>query len=103
LVGDSLQALPSAFRLARRANRVMRQNLLWAGAYNLVSMPLAALGWVPPWAAAIGMSSSSILVVLNALRLMRGGRPDPRRRPRAARAPKAFPVSPSVPLREAAP
>jgi cation transport ATPase len=48
LVGDSLQALPAAFRLARRASRVIRQNLLWAGAYNLVSMPLAALGWVPP-------------------------------------------------------
>jgi Cu2+-exporting ATPase len=104
LVGDSLLALPAAFRLARRANRVLRQNLLWAGAYNLVSMPLAALGWVPPWAAAIGMSSSSILVVLNALRLMRSGRPDTRRRSRAAaRALKAFPVSPSVPLREAAP
>jgi Cu2+-exporting ATPase len=104
LVGDSLQALPAAFRLARRASRVIRQNLLWAGAYNLVSMPLAALGWVPPWAAAIGMSSSSILVVLNALRLMRGGRPDSRRRSRAAaRALKAFPTSPSVPLSEAAP
>jgi len=74
LVGDSLKALPGAFALARRARRIMRQNLAWAGAYNLIAMPLAALGWVPPWAAAIGMSTSSILVVLNSLRLMRNGR-----------------------------
>ena len=75
LVGDSLRALPGTFVLARRATRIIRQNLLWAAAYNLTAMPLAALGWVPPWAAAIGMSASSILVVLNALRLMRGERP----------------------------
>ena len=73
LVGDTLRALPDSFVLARRATRVIRQNLLWAGGYNLLAMPLAALGWVPPWAAAIGMSFSSILVVLNALRLMRAG------------------------------
>jgi P-type Cu2+ transporter len=46
--------------------------LVWAAAYNLTAMPLAALGWVPPWLAAIGMSLSSIVVVLNSLRLMRG-------------------------------
>ena len=74
LIGDSLRALPGAFLLARRARRVMRQNLVWAAAYNLIAMPLAALGWVPPWAAAIGMSLSSILVVLNSVRLMRDGR-----------------------------
>lgn len=75
LIGDSPTALPEAFALARRATRVMRQNLIWAAAYNLVSMPLAAAGLVPPWAAAIGMSASSVLVVLNALRLMRRARP----------------------------
>ncbi len=47
----------------------MRQNLFWAAAYNLLAIPLAALGWVPPWAAAIGMSASSVLVVLNAQRI----------------------------------
>jgi P-type Cu2+ transporter len=72
LVGDSLQALPVAVELARRAKRIIRQNLLWAAGYNLTAMPLAALGWVPPWLAAIGMSLSSIVVVLNSLRLMRG-------------------------------
>jgi Cu2+-exporting ATPase len=86
LIGDSLRALPGAFLLARRARRIMRQNLVWAAGYNLVAMPLAALGCVPPWAAAIGMSASSILVVLNSLRIMRdGGRPLPESSP--ARAP----------------
>jgi Cu2+-exporting ATPase len=90
LIGDSLRALPGAFLLARRARRIMRQNLVWAAAYNLVAMPLAALGWVPPWAAAIGMSLSSILVVLNSVRLMR----DSRSRggePRRGRAPLSVP------------
>ena len=72
LVGDSLRALPAAFAVARRAKAIIRQNLLWAAGYNLTAMPLAALGWVPPWMAAIGMSLSSIVVVLNSLRLMRG-------------------------------
>jgi Cu2+-exporting ATPase len=71
LVGDSLQALPQAFEVARRAQSVIRQNLTWAAGYNLTAMPLAAMGWVPPWLAAIGMSLSSIFVVLNSMRLMR--------------------------------
>lgn len=75
LVGDSLRSLPVAIDLARRTKAIMRQNLRWAAGYNLTAMPLAALGWVPPWLAAIGMSLSSILVVLNSLRLMRGERP----------------------------
>jgi Cu2+-exporting ATPase len=77
LVGDSLRALPGAFVLARRARGVIKQNLIWAAGYNLTAMPLAALGWVPPWVAAIGMSLSSIVVVLNSLRLMRET-PEPR-------------------------
>ena len=76
LVGDSLQALPVAVELARRARRIIRQNLVWAAGYNLTAMPLAAMGWVPPWVAAIGMSASSIFVVLNSLRLMREAAPD---------------------------
>ena len=51
--------------------RVVRQNLAWAIVYNAVALPLAAAGFVPPWAAAIGMSASSLIVVLNALRLNR--------------------------------
>lgn len=78
LVADSLEALPAAFTVARRTLRIVRQNLIWAGGYNILCMPLAALGWIPPWLAALGMSSSSILVVLNALRLMRTPRPSAR-------------------------
>ncbi len=87
LVGDSLAALPAAVAVARRAKSIMRQNLLWAAGYNLTAMPLAALGWVPPWLAAIGMSLSSIVVVLNSLRLMR--RTD---------APPARPILPAAPI-----
>lgn len=54
---------------ARQTMRVVRQNLLWALVYNLIAIPAAAVGLVPPWAAAIGMASSSLLVVGNALRL----------------------------------
>ena len=75
LVGDSLRSLPVAIEVAGRTKVIVRQNLLWAAGYNLTAMPLAALGWVAPWMAAIGMSLSSILVVLNSLRLMRGERP----------------------------
>jgi len=71
LLNDSIARLPEIFILAHRARRIMKQNLFWAAAYNLSAMPLAALGLIPPWLAAIGMSLSSILVVLNALRMMR--------------------------------
>ncbi|HEY8569832.1 heavy metal translocating P-type ATPase [Microbulbifer sp.] len=70
LQGD-LRALPRAFELARKCRTIIRQNLAWAILYNLVALPLAFLGLVPPWAAAIGMSLSSLIVVVNALRLSR--------------------------------
>jgi Cu2+-exporting ATPase len=71
LLGDSLQPLTTAVRMARRTMRIVRQNLVWAVVYNATAMPLAAAGAVPPWLAAIGMSASSLIVVLNALRLNR--------------------------------
>lgn len=60
-----------AFSLARRTRRVIIENLLWAGLYNGLMLPFAALGWITPIWAAIGMSLSSLTVVLNALRLTR--------------------------------
>ena len=79
LLGDDLSLLLEALDQARRARRVIRQNLAWAVLYNVAILPLAAAGWVAPYAAAIGMSSSSLLVTLNALRLNRlrreGSRP----------------------------
>jgi len=72
LVRDSLDALPETVKLARRTQRIVRQNLAWSIIYNIAALPLAAFGLVPPWLAAIGMSLSSVAVVLNAMRLSRG-------------------------------
>jgi len=69
LVHDGLEQLPRAIVTARATLGVMRQNLGWALAYNLAAVPLAALGVVAPWPAALGMSLSSLGVVLNARRL----------------------------------
>jgi P-type Cu2+ transporter len=54
---------------ARATMRIVRQNLAWAALYNFVSIPLALLGHMPPWAAGLGMALSSLLVIGNALRL----------------------------------
>ena len=75
LVGDNLRPLLLGILLAKQTMRVVRQNLSWAIVYNATALPLAALGYVPPWAAAIGMSASSLIVVLNALRINRFGAP----------------------------
>ena len=75
LAGERLKALAPGIDVARRTRRVIRENLSWAAGYNALALPLAAMGQIPPWAAAIGMSASSVLVVLNALRLTRGGSP----------------------------
>jgi Cu2+-exporting ATPase len=92
-MGRSLGNLPFAFTNARRAARVLKENLAWATAYNLAAIPIAALGWMPPWAAAIGMSSSSILIVLNSLRLLRDSPAD--QAPRTSAAPPAGLTAPS--------
>jgi Cu2+-exporting ATPase len=69
LVGENLDAIPQAVRLSRRMLRIARQNLTWSALYNFGSLPLAAMGLIPPWLAALGMSLSSMGVVLNAARL----------------------------------
>jgi Cu2+-exporting ATPase len=71
LLGESLQPLADAVVHARRTLRVIRQNLAWAALYNAACIPLALAGWLPPWAAGLGMAASSLLVVGNALRLAR--------------------------------
>ncbi|MCK9564382.1 MAG: heavy metal translocating P-type ATPase, partial [Bacteroidales bacterium] len=71
LMSGNLHTLADAVTVARRTRAIIRQNHGWAIGYNLVALPLAAAGMVPPWLAAIGMSVSSLLVVLNALRLGR--------------------------------
>ena len=69
LLGERLGLLAGARRLARRTMRVVAQNLAFAATYNAIGIPLAIAGWVPPWLAGIGMAASSLVVVLNALRL----------------------------------
>ncbi len=71
MLGDSLKPLTTAVEMTRQTMRIVRQNLAWAIGYNTLALPLAAAGFVPPWAAAIGMSASSLVVVMNALRLNR--------------------------------
>lgn len=69
LMSNKLSVLPEVTAMARKTRQVILQNLTWAVTYNLLAMPMAALGVLAPWVAAIGMSFSSLLVVLNALRL----------------------------------
>ncbi len=69
LLGTDIGAIAQMRRLADRIRRIIRQNLAWAAAYNFLAVPFAALGYIAPWGAAIGMSLSSLMVVLNALRL----------------------------------
>lgn len=71
LLGKSLTPLSQAITTARRMTALIRQNYAWAIGYNLVAIPLAFSGVLPPWAAAAGMSLSSLIVVANSLRLQR--------------------------------
>ena len=69
LLGEQLAVVAQTLAVARRTIRVVRQNLWWAAIYNAVCVPLAVLGLLPAWLAGLGMALSSLLVVLNALRL----------------------------------
>ncbi|MFT5781578.1 MAG: Cu2+-exporting ATPase [Pseudomonas sp.] len=73
LLSNRLDSLIDAFALARRTRRIIIENLSWACLYNGLILPFAAVGWVTPLWAALGMSLSSLLVVLNALRLTQSG------------------------------
>ena len=73
LLSGRLSGLIDAFDIARETWRIVRQNLLWALSYNALALPLAVTGVITPWMAGIGMGASSLLVVLNALRLARSG------------------------------
>jgi Cu2+-exporting ATPase len=73
LLSNRLSDVPFAIRQARRMQRVVKQNIFWAAGYNAVCVPLALLGFLPPWLAGLGMAASSLFVVLNALRLSRPG------------------------------
>ena len=69
LLSEHLPHLVDAIKMAQRSISIVHQNLTWALVYNLLALPLASMGYIAPWMAAIGMSASSLVVVLNALRL----------------------------------
>jgi Cu2+-exporting ATPase len=71
LLSNHVEHLYAGYLISRRTLKIIRQNLSWAFGYNLLAIPAAATGHVDPWMAAIGMSASSLIVVLNALRLTR--------------------------------
>lgn len=71
LLSENLDHLRYGVARALKTLRVIRQNLLWSFAYNFVALPLAIAGYVTPWIAGVGMSASSLLVVLNSLRIQR--------------------------------
>lgn len=71
LLSENLDHLRLGLRRARRTLVIIRQNLWWSFAYNFIALPLAMAGLVTPWLAGIGMSASSLLVVLNSLRIQR--------------------------------
>jgi Cu2+-exporting ATPase len=75
LLNNTLTSLPQAVKLARQTRQIIRQNLYWALLYNIIALPLAIAGYVTPWIASVGMASSALLVIFNALRLYPTTRP----------------------------
>ncbi|MDH5387358.1 MAG: heavy metal translocating P-type ATPase [Gammaproteobacteria bacterium] len=69
LLSNHVEHLYTGYQISRQTLKIIKQNLTWAFGYNLLAVPAAATGHVDPWMAAIGMSASSLFVVLNALRL----------------------------------
>jgi Cu2+-exporting ATPase len=71
VTSNNLRDVVRARATAQKALAIVRQNMAWAATYNAVCIPLALVGWLPPWAAGLGMACSSMVVVLNALRAAR--------------------------------
>lgn len=75
IVNSKVSAVPQAIAISRRTLRIIKENLFWAFGYNLLAIPLAAGGIIMPGLAAAAMASSSVIVVLNSLRLRSPIRP----------------------------
>lgn len=73
-INDDLSQLATTIKLAKKTQSIIKQNFIWAIAYNISIIPLAVLGFVVPYIAALGMSVSSLIVVTNSLRLLRKAR-----------------------------
>jgi len=100
LLGSDLLGVPTAVGIAGSTSAVIVQNFGWAMGYNLSALPLAAVGLLDPLVAAIAMGLSSLIVVLNSLRLLRLGRRgiDRIRAPKVMRGPRGFLLSVAVPV-----
>jgi Cu2+-exporting ATPase len=68
-MASNLKPLVATLKLSHKTMQIVRQNLIWAAAYNFACVPLAMLGYLPAWLAGLGMACSSLGVVLNAMRL----------------------------------
>ncbi|MDH5648460.1 MAG: heavy metal translocating P-type ATPase [Gammaproteobacteria bacterium] len=75
LLSTHLSHIATGITLAKKTLMIIKQNTTWALLYNLCALPLAAAGWVAPWMAAVGMSASSLVVVANAMRLLKTANP----------------------------
>lgn len=71
LISNNIQHIYHGYLIATRTLRIIKQNLTWALMYNVIAIPAAAAGYIEPWLAAIGMSGSSLIVVINAMRMNR--------------------------------
>ena len=70
VMGNSLESIESLLMISKKTNSIIKQNIIWALIYNLSVTPLAMMGYLTPWMAALGMSVSSLFVVLNAKRIL---------------------------------
>jgi heavy metal translocating P-type ATPase len=100
LLGNDLEGVPAAVGVARSTLSIIQQNFGWAMGYNLSALPLAAAGLLDPLVAAVAMGLSSLIVVLNSLRLMRLGRSglDRIQAPRVMRGARGLALSVAVPI-----
>ncbi|MCU4674529.1 heavy metal translocating P-type ATPase [Catenovulum sp. 2E275] len=71
LLGSQLDRIVLLIKQSQRLNKIIKQNFSWAIAYNLLVLPLAVVGILTPWMAVIGMSASSLIVVINSMRLLK--------------------------------
>ena len=94
LLGERLEPLAEGVIGARRTLRIMKQNLSLSAGYNGSALPLAAVGFLTPWMGALGMTISSLVVVLNAGRLIRGQRGLPGEAMQTAGAPRSLETAP---------
>lgn len=69
IAGGRLDRIREALRISRKTHTIVKQNLFWAFIYNVIGIPVAALGWLDPMVAGAAMALSSVSVVANALRI----------------------------------